>query len=132
MYVCIVMEYYETGIIGLQYLHRRDPRTAYVPFFPCPHALGPHHCPHRTGDLENILKQQRAKEQALPEQILKKWFGQMVEALAFVHSKKVIHRDLKPSNIFMTKELDICLGADRCVCLCVVTLSSFILCYVFT
>lgn len=74
MYVCIVMEYYETG------------------------------------DLEHILKQQRAKEQPLPEQILKKWFGQMVEALAFVHSKKVIHRDLKPSNIFMTKDLDICIG----------------------
>ena len=62
------------------------------------------------GDLENVLKQQRAKEKALPEQILKKWFGQMVEALDFVHSKKVIHRDLKPSNIFMTKELDICIG----------------------
>eukprot|EP00048_Salpingoeca_helianthica_P016729 m.233895 g.233895 ORF g.233895 m.233895 type:complete len:638 (-) comp19339_c0_seq1:78-1991(-) len=74
MYVCIVMEYYETG------------------------------------DLENVLKQQRAKETPLPEQILKKWFGQMVEALAFVHGKKVIHRDLKPSNIFMTKNLDISLG----------------------
>lgn len=74
MYVCIVMEYYETG------------------------------------DLENVLKQQRAKEQPLPEQLLKKWFGQMVEALAFVHSKKVIHRDLKPSNIFMTKDLDISVG----------------------
>ncbi len=67
MYVCIVMEYYETG------------------------------------DLENVLKQQRAKEKPLPEAVLKKWFGQMIEALAFVHAKKVIHRDLKPSNIFMTK-----------------------------
>ena len=57
-----------------------------------------------------MLKQQRAKEQALPENILKKWLGQMVEALAFVHSKKVIHRDLKPSNIFMTTNLDICIG----------------------
>ena len=79
------------------------------------------------GDLENVLKQQRAKEQPLPETILKKWVGQMVEALAFVHGKKVcmyaciylcmysftpqvIHRDLKPSNIFMTKDLDICIG----------------------
>ena len=62
------------------------------------------------GDLENVLKQQRAKEQSLPENILKKWVGQMVEALAFVHSKKVIHRDLKPSNIFMTTNLDISIG----------------------
>eukprot|EP00052_Salpingoeca_macrocollata_P000060 m.18503 g.18503 ORF g.18503 m.18503 type:complete len:635 (-) comp10094_c0_seq1:49-1953(-) len=74
MYVCIVMDYYETG------------------------------------DLENVLKQQRAKEKPMPEQLLKRWFGQMVEALAFVHGKKVIHRDLKPSNIFMTKDLDICIG----------------------
>eukprot|EP00911_Craspedida_sp_UC1_P002656 UC1_evm1s1954 len=74
MYVCIVMDFYETG------------------------------------DLENVLKQQRAKEKALPEPILKKWFGQMVEALHFVHAKKVIHRDLKPSNIFMTKALDISIG----------------------
>lgn len=74
MYVCIVMDYYETG------------------------------------DLEQVLKTQRAKETHLPEMILKKWFGQMVEALAFVHKKKVIHRDLKPSNIFMTKDLDITIG----------------------
>jgi serine/threonine protein kinase len=65
---------------------------------------------HNAGDLENVLKQQRAKEQSLPENILKKWVGQMVEALAFVHSKKVIHRDLKPSNIFMTTNLDISIG----------------------
>jgi serine/threonine protein kinase len=62
------------------------------------------------GDLENVLKQQRAKETPLPENILKKWIGQMVEALAFVHSKLVIHRDLKPSNIFMTAALDISIG----------------------
>ena len=36
--------------------------------------------------------------------------GAQVEALAFVHSKKVIHRDLKPSNIFMTTALDISIG----------------------
>jgi len=44
---------------------------------------------YETGDLENVLKQQRAKEQPLPEPILKKWFGQMVEAMNFVHNKKV-------------------------------------------
>ncbi len=42
--------------------------------------------------------------------MLKKWLGQMIEALVFVHGKKVIHRDLKPSNIFMTSSLDIALG----------------------
>eukprot|EP01147_Barroeca_monosierra_P001697 gene1697-4821_t len=65
---------------------------------------------YEAGDLDNIIRKQRAKETPLPENVLKKWFGQMVEALNFVHSKSVIHRDLKPSNIFMTNDLDIRLG----------------------
>jgi len=65
---------------------------------------------YETGDLETVLKNQRTKETALPEPILKKWFGQIVEALHFVHESHVIHRDLKPSNIFMTAELDVAVG----------------------
>lgn len=34
----------------------------------------------------------------------------MLEALVFVHKKRVIHRDLKPSNIFMTTNLNITIG----------------------
>eukprot|EP00056_Hartaetosiga_gracilis_P002485 m.54025 g.54025 ORF g.54025 m.54025 type:complete len:605 (+) comp11071_c0_seq4:95-1909(+) len=65
---------------------------------------------YEAGDLDNVIRKQRAKEKALPETVLKKWVGQLVEALAFVHGKKVIHRDLKPSNLFMTQALDIRLG----------------------
>lgn len=32
------------------------------------------------------------------QQMLKKWFGQMVEALVFVHSKSMIHRYEKESH----------------------------------
>ncbi len=94
MYVCIIMNFYETGECSYHLL-----LVDWVEWML-----------HNAGDLENVLKQQRAKEQSLPENILKKWVGQMVEALAFVHSKKVIHRDLKPSNIFMTTNLDISIG----------------------
>lgn len=65
---------------------------------------------YEAGDLDGIIRKQRAKETPLPEMVLKKWFGQMVEAMAFVHDRKVIHRDLKPSNIFMTNELDVRVG----------------------
>ena len=65
---------------------------------------------YETGDLEQVLKQQRSKETPLPEPIVKRWFGQMIEALQFVHAQRVIHRDLKPTNIFMTKDLDISIG----------------------
>ena len=27
-----------------------------------------------------------------PQQVVKKWFGQMIDALKFVHDKQVIHR----------------------------------------
>nr|XP_006817728.1 PREDICTED: probable inactive protein kinase-like protein SgK071 homolog [Saccoglossus kowalevskii] len=65
---------------------------------------------YKFGDLDKILRQKRQKKENIEELILKKWFGQMVESLAFVHKKEVIHRDLKPSNIFMTEDLSICIG----------------------
>lgn len=37
----------------------------------------------------------------------------MLEALNFLHSKKVIHRDLKAGNVLMTLEGDIRLGKGR-------------------
>lgn len=37
----------------------------------------------------------------------------MLEALMFLHSKKIIHRDLKAGNVLMTLEGDIRLGKGR-------------------
>ena len=65
---------------------------------------------YELGDLAKVLKTKRSKQENIEEMILKKWLGQMLEALVFVHKKEVIHRDLKPSNIFMTKNLSICIG----------------------
>ncbi|XP_033115678.1 serine/threonine kinase-like domain-containing protein STKLD1 [Anneissia japonica] len=65
---------------------------------------------YKMGDLDRVLKQKRTKGEKVDELILKKWFGQMLEALVFVHKKKVIHRDLKPSNIFITSDLNISVG----------------------
>ncbi|XP_067940119.1 serine/threonine kinase-like domain-containing protein STKLD1 [Watersipora subatra] len=65
---------------------------------------------YKNGDLDRVLKQRRISKQPIEELILKKWLGQIVEALIFVHKKQVIHRDLKPSNIFMREDLSISLG----------------------
>jgi len=65
---------------------------------------------YKMGDLDRVLKQRRKHKQALEEIIIKKWLGQMVEALVFIHKKEVIHRDLKPSNIFLKEDLSISLG----------------------
>jgi len=65
---------------------------------------------YKMGDLDRVLKQRRKHKQPLEEIIIKKWLGQMIEALVFVHKKEVIHRDLKPSNIFLKEDLSLSLG----------------------
>jgi len=65
---------------------------------------------YKMGDLDRVLKQKRSKHHPLEEMMLKKWLGQMIEALHFVHCKNMIHRDLKPSNILVTEDLNISIG----------------------
>ncbi|XP_071802748.1 serine/threonine kinase-like domain-containing protein STKLD1 [Asterias amurensis] len=65
---------------------------------------------YKMGDLDKALGIKRKQQVNVEEVVLKKWIGQMIEALVFVHDKKVIHRDLKPSNVFLTEKLDVSLG----------------------
>lgn len=59
------------------------------------------HC--RGGDLrELILKRQPAME-LFPEEQVMFWFAQILLALQYMHSEKVLHRDLKTSNIFLSE-----------------------------
>ncbi|KAF6031307.1 STKLD1 [Bugula neritina] len=60
---------------------------------------------YKNGDLDNVLKRRRVSQQPIEELILKKWLGQIIEALAFVHQKQIIH-----SNIFMKEDLSISIG----------------------
>jgi probable inactive protein kinase-like protein SgK071 len=65
---------------------------------------------YKMGDLDKALNIKRKQQVKVEEVVLKKWIGQMLEALVFVHNKEVIHRDLKPSNVFLTENLDVCIG----------------------
>ncbi|GMS90738.1 hypothetical protein PENTCL1PPCAC_12913, partial [Pristionchus entomophagus] len=51
---------------------------------------------------------------------MKKWFGQIVSAVHYIHERGKIHRDLKPSNIIFADDdhLKICdlgIASDRAI-----------------
>jgi len=52
------------------------------------------------GSLDNILKVTKT----IPEDVLSVICFYVLEAMAFIHAKKIIHRDVKPGNILLSKE----------------------------
>ncbi len=43
-------------------------------------------------------------QKRIEETVILSWFLQMVSALEFIHSKKILHRDIKTSNIFLKSD----------------------------
>jgi len=62
------------------------------------------------GDLERMIKDQRAKRKPFSEELVMSWIIQMCLALKHVHDKKILHRDIKTPNIFLTKDHCVKLG----------------------
>mmetsp|Transcript_9901 Transcript_9901/g.36909 ORF Transcript_9901/g.36909 Transcript_9901/m.36909 type:complete len:876 (-) Transcript_9901:98-2725(-) len=60
------------------------------------------------GDLSSKIKEYKYKK--IPEKVVMKWFAQLLLAVEFLHSRKVLHRDLKSQNIFLMKDGTVKLG----------------------
>ncbi|KAL8185749.1 UNVERIFIED_CONTAM: hypothetical protein K2H54_057523 [Gekko kuhli] len=54
------------------------------------------------GTLENWMRLKRGTKRFKDDSLMK--FHQIVEGVAYIHSKELIHRDLKPLNILISKE----------------------------
>jgi NIMA (never in mitosis gene a)-related kinase len=62
------------------------------------------------GDLTSHIKKMKANGSRFSEDVVLNWMSQIVLALKYLHSCKILHRDLKSSNLMMTADGNIKIG----------------------
>ena len=67
------------------------------------------------GDIGKIIKKLKSSQEHFPEELIWKFFIQVLQALKFCHNYKegkckILHRDIKPSNVFLDGNNNVKLG----------------------
>ena len=62
------------------------------------------------GDLALHIKSKLSSNEVFTEAEIMKWFVELCQALAYIHSAHLIHRDIKPHNAFVDIANNIKLG----------------------
>ncbi|KAL5249373.1 hypothetical protein ACHWQZ_G018289 [Mnemiopsis leidyi] len=63
-----------------------------------------------TGDLDRELKNWKNKGVMVPQDQTLDWFVQLIMAVQYIHSQKMLHRDLKCKNVFLTENKTVKIG----------------------
>eukprot|EP00045_Choanoeca_perplexa_P002396 m.24310 g.24310 ORF g.24310 m.24310 type:complete len:506 (-) comp11493_c0_seq1:93-1610(-) len=53
------------------------------------------------GDLGEKIARRKYRHQHFDESIIKMWFCQITDAVAYLHAKGILHRDIKSGNVFL-------------------------------
>lgn len=59
------------------------------------------------GDLAAYIKESARKKQRIREEQIMNYFVQILQALQYIHTERILHRDLKTSNLFLTKKASV-------------------------
>ena len=62
------------------------------------------------GDLDKELKTWKSKGALVPQSQTLDWFVQLIMAVQYIHSQKMLHRDLKCKNVFLTENKTVKIG----------------------